>query len=294
MYSRKNIWTVTALTALILISVSVYLRFLPAPIDETVTITNFEECRNAGYPIMESYPEQCRTPDGVLFVRDVEPKVEDPSSLAPDTKPNPAPTSIPTSKQNAFDFNMPVTYKVGDIKTYKDGLTVTLKEIKDSRCKEGVQCIWEGELSPIFSATGGAVGATSSLIEFATVHHPYPVILPKYMFTMIGTTDLDTTISIWKSTTTLNKYGATSLPLTSEVRSCTVDADCTIFAPECTIDTFYACELAPINKSFKDELKSQKDAFCTLNPSPVTEGCESVWDEEIDLKCVNKVCQFGS
>lgn len=34
-------------------------------------ITNFEECAAAGNPIMESYPEQCRTADGRLFVNDV-------------------------------------------------------------------------------------------------------------------------------------------------------------------------------------------------------------------------------
>ncbi|MDO8424043.1 MAG: hypothetical protein Q7S54_00340 [bacterium] len=32
-------------------------------------INSFEECALAGYPIMESYPEQCRTPDGRNFVR---------------------------------------------------------------------------------------------------------------------------------------------------------------------------------------------------------------------------------
>jgi hypothetical protein len=35
-------------------------------------IRNFEECAAAGYPVMESYPEQCRTPDGRLFVRVVD------------------------------------------------------------------------------------------------------------------------------------------------------------------------------------------------------------------------------
>jgi hypothetical protein len=34
-------------------------------------ISNFEECAAAGYPIMESYPEQCRTPDGRTFVRKI-------------------------------------------------------------------------------------------------------------------------------------------------------------------------------------------------------------------------------
>ena len=32
-------------------------------------ITSFQECANAGYPIMESYPEQCRTPSGKTFTR---------------------------------------------------------------------------------------------------------------------------------------------------------------------------------------------------------------------------------
>ena len=39
--------------------------------EQILSITNFEECARAGYPIMESYPEQCRTPDGRTFVRDI-------------------------------------------------------------------------------------------------------------------------------------------------------------------------------------------------------------------------------
>ena len=35
-------------------------------------IRTFEDCAAAGYPIAESYPEQCRTPDGRLFVRTVD------------------------------------------------------------------------------------------------------------------------------------------------------------------------------------------------------------------------------
>lgn len=34
-------------------------------------IDSFDDCAAAGYPIMESYPEQCRTPDGKNFVRDI-------------------------------------------------------------------------------------------------------------------------------------------------------------------------------------------------------------------------------
>jgi len=50
-------------------------------------ITNFKECVAAGYPIMESFPEQCRVPGGQTFVNatkeDVKPKAEE----VADTKP---------------------------------------------------------------------------------------------------------------------------------------------------------------------------------------------------------------
>ncbi len=39
--------------------------------DRFVSIANFEECASAGYPIMESYPRQCRTPDDQTFVEDI-------------------------------------------------------------------------------------------------------------------------------------------------------------------------------------------------------------------------------
>jgi len=34
------------------------------------TIEDFEDCVEAGYPVMESYPEQCMTDDGTVFVND--------------------------------------------------------------------------------------------------------------------------------------------------------------------------------------------------------------------------------
>lgn len=35
-------------------------------------ITNFEDCAHAGYPVGESYPRQCWTPDGRRFVEEAE------------------------------------------------------------------------------------------------------------------------------------------------------------------------------------------------------------------------------
>jgi hypothetical protein len=34
-------------------------------------ITSYETCGAAGFPILETYPEQCKTPDGRTFVRDI-------------------------------------------------------------------------------------------------------------------------------------------------------------------------------------------------------------------------------
>lgn len=34
-------------------------------------IENFQDCANAGYAVMESYPRQCRTPDGKNFTEDI-------------------------------------------------------------------------------------------------------------------------------------------------------------------------------------------------------------------------------
>jgi hypothetical protein len=42
------------------------------------TVTNYAECVAAGYPILETYPEQCRTPDGRTFTN-------------PDATPQPPP-----------------------------------------------------------------------------------------------------------------------------------------------------------------------------------------------------------
>ena len=34
-------------------------------------INSFEECISAGYPVLESYPRQCKTPDGKTFIEDI-------------------------------------------------------------------------------------------------------------------------------------------------------------------------------------------------------------------------------
>ena len=36
-----------------------------------LSISSFEECVNAGYPVTESYPSSCRIPDGKVFTQDI-------------------------------------------------------------------------------------------------------------------------------------------------------------------------------------------------------------------------------
>ncbi len=48
-----------------------------------LSISSYDECAQAGYPIMESYPEQCRTPDGRTFVNENATPVESPTGSMP-------------------------------------------------------------------------------------------------------------------------------------------------------------------------------------------------------------------
>lgn len=54
-----------AVIALVLIKVAPRVS-MPAPV-----ASSFEECAAQGNPVMESYPRQCRTPDGRIFVEEI-------------------------------------------------------------------------------------------------------------------------------------------------------------------------------------------------------------------------------
>ena len=49
----------------------VIIFYIPSLNENNVKITNFEECAAAGFPVMESYPRQCRDAEGNLFVEDI-------------------------------------------------------------------------------------------------------------------------------------------------------------------------------------------------------------------------------
>jgi eight-cysteine-cluster-containing protein len=57
---------VLAILALVLLKVAPRINPMPQQI-----VATFEECAAAGNPVMESYPRQCRSADGRLFVEEI-------------------------------------------------------------------------------------------------------------------------------------------------------------------------------------------------------------------------------
>lgn len=58
---------IAAIILAVLLGIATWFAFKTAP-EDFPRITSFEECAAAGNPIMESYPRQCRSQEGKLFV----------------------------------------------------------------------------------------------------------------------------------------------------------------------------------------------------------------------------------
>ncbi len=56
---------------LVLAGIVWYVRFYQSIPHPTNTVNSFDECVNAHYPILETYPRQCHTPDGRSFIEEV-------------------------------------------------------------------------------------------------------------------------------------------------------------------------------------------------------------------------------
>ncbi len=76
---RKQTRTVTLVGIVVVLALIAGLLLSLSNIAKTqrmYLIATFAECKDAGYPIMESYPEQCSTPDGRTFVNEVQGGIE--------------------------------------------------------------------------------------------------------------------------------------------------------------------------------------------------------------------------
>ena len=68
--NKKFIWIIAVI--IILAGIGIYFGLNRQFSSPSHKITDFEECARAGYPVGESYPRQCWTPDGRRFVEKVE------------------------------------------------------------------------------------------------------------------------------------------------------------------------------------------------------------------------------
>jgi len=76
---------------LILISVAIGFLLWKYSIRPVIIISNFDECVAQGYPILETYPRQCKTPDGKTFTEDIGNELEKVDLIKID---NPRPNQI--------------------------------------------------------------------------------------------------------------------------------------------------------------------------------------------------------
>ncbi|MFH0987472.1 MAG: Gmad2 immunoglobulin-like domain-containing protein [Patescibacteria group bacterium] len=60
---------ISILIAIVIVATGIwfYLNYYKIPSE----LKSFDDCVKAGYPIMESYPRQCKVPDGEVFTEDI-------------------------------------------------------------------------------------------------------------------------------------------------------------------------------------------------------------------------------
>lgn len=139
--------SIALVTALVVgyFAVSTYNNQTETPRATTV-ITSYEECVAAGYPVMESYPEQCAVPGGSTFTRII------------DTNPaNGNPDSVTERTVLLYYYNEANdTDATGNIKCSADGLVAVERTIgiSESPMQDAVQLLLTGHLTPDETAAG--------------------------------------------------------------------------------------------------------------------------------------------
>ena len=79
-------------------------------------------------------------------------------------------------------FGVDITLQAKSAINFTDGLHVVLKEINDSRCPTGVQCIWAGEISGTFMVSGGKLLGNKEI--FLGTERNKNLVLGDYTFTL--------------------------------------------------------------------------------------------------------------
>jgi hypothetical protein len=55
---------------IVLLAVAAAIYYIPGNEESSVEVNNFAACLDAGYPVMESFPRQCQSPDGRTFTEE--------------------------------------------------------------------------------------------------------------------------------------------------------------------------------------------------------------------------------
>ena len=116
--------------------------------------------------------------------------------VVPSPAPVPLPTPTPTPLPSSDTFGTEYTLTIGGSITLRDGLTVTLTKINDSRCPKDVQCIWAGELEPVLSVRGGYI-TTTQAINLGTVR-TQSVTTGGYTFAVRSATETTAIIVVYR------------------------------------------------------------------------------------------------
>ena len=66
---------VSGVVVVLAVSVVIWFFFFRPQNIVAPTVLSFEDCVAAGYPVMESYPRQCRTPDGRTYAEELPPPI---------------------------------------------------------------------------------------------------------------------------------------------------------------------------------------------------------------------------
>src|SRR5688572_9662404 len=100
--------------ALVLIASLVWLVWI-RPIQRQNNIDSFEECRDAGYPIQESYPEVCAVPNGKRFPNPKQQAAHQASLLGEQTVAPPADPSLLYLDIEEWGVRVPLTEQTFDM-----------------------------------------------------------------------------------------------------------------------------------------------------------------------------------
>ncbi len=91
-------------------------------------------------------------------------------------------------------FESPLVVPNGGQLRFPDGLIMTITGINDSRCPEGAQCIWAGEISVEMTVVGGVI-KTGEALRLGSITETTKQVGP-YTISLITTTPYTATISM--------------------------------------------------------------------------------------------------